>query len=160
MPKKIIKKMMPNRNGKVLSKFQKYLTKESFSYQRKPILRSFLIGTYISFLPIPFQMLVILFFSVPFKANVPIAMSLAWITNPITMPFIFFVEYKIGNFIINGVPLFEFKETFLVSNIPKYFLETFVGGSILGVFASVISYIFVFYMWKGYIIFKRKNLNK
>lgn len=36
-----------------------------------------------------------------FSANLPISIALVWISNPITMPFIFYLAYKLGAMILD-----------------------------------------------------------
>src|SRR5690606_41229060 len=36
-----------------------------------------------------------------FNCNLPIAVALVWITNPLTMPFFFYLTYRVGAFLLN-----------------------------------------------------------
>lgn len=159
MPKKIIKKIMPDKNNKLLKMFGDKISPELFTANRKKILLSVFIGVFISFLPIPFQMGIIGFFAILLKVNLPIAVILAWISNPLTMPVIFFAEYKLGSFIINGTPLFEFSNMvndFSLDKIHHYLMEMFLGAFIFGAFFGILSVLIVSLIWKFYVLKKRR----
>ena len=67
---------------------------------RKSVSRAIAIGLFCAFLPIPLQMVLAAFFAIIFAANLPISVILVWITNPITIPPILLIAYKIGALII------------------------------------------------------------
>jgi uncharacterized protein (DUF2062 family) len=48
------------------------------------------VGLFCAFIPVPFQMLLAAPSAIIFSANLPVSIALVWITNPITMPPIFF----------------------------------------------------------------------
>ncbi len=54
----------------------------------------------------PMQMLAVDSYKVAFiKFNVPVAISMVWLSNPITMPLMYYMEYKTGLIILgkNGI---------------------------------------------------------
>ena len=57
------------------------------------------IGLFCAFIPIPFQMILAAGLAIIVRCNLPIAVALVWITNPITMPPLFFLAYKMGAFL-------------------------------------------------------------
>ena len=69
---------------------------------RKSVSRAIAIGLFCAFLPIPLQMVLAAFFAIIFAANLPISVILVWITNPITIPPILLIAYKIGALIIRS----------------------------------------------------------
>ncbi|MBN2864933.1 MAG: DUF2062 domain-containing protein [Thiotrichales bacterium] len=61
------------------------------------------IGCFFMMLPIPFQMLFSSITAYFFKANIPLATALAWVTNPFTMVPIWFIGYRFGAHVL-GTP--------------------------------------------------------
>lgn len=55
-----------------------------------------LVGGFCTFLPIPFQMIPTLFICVWVRCNVPVAVAVVWISNPLTMPAMMFFAYQVG----------------------------------------------------------------
>ena len=62
---------------------------------------AFFIGLFCAFLPLPVgQMLLAALLAVVARCNVPIAIGLTWITNPLTLGPIFFFAYKLGAWLL------------------------------------------------------------
>ncbi|WP_372887063.1 DUF2062 domain-containing protein, partial [Psychrobacter sp.] len=66
------------------------------------------IGVLSAFFPLPGQMLLALVGSLIFRANVPMALGLTWITNPLTSLPIFYAGYYIGAKILD-VPMISLR---------------------------------------------------
>ena len=63
---------------------------------RKSIAAACFIGLLIALMPVPLQMLLAASAAVIFNANIPLSISLVWITNPLTMGPIFLTTYQVG----------------------------------------------------------------
>lgn len=74
--------------------------------KRRSVANAFFVGLFSAFTPWPCQMFQAALMSIIFNANVPIAVSLVWITNPVTMGPIFYATYKLGAFILNVEEVF------------------------------------------------------
>lgn len=134
------------------------------------------LGTFIAFTPtFPFQMIMAAAFSLLFKVNMPAAMLACWITNPITMPFIYIMEYKVGTWLSNafGLPeIVEFQQPIEggldIMDIPKphrFFTNTMksvkniiMGGLLFATVSSAFVYgLFYFLLTHIYIPSKWKR---
>jgi len=99
MIRKIFKKK--ETNVKLNAFIKKYkIPREYLSVNRKSISKGVLIGLFWGFIPMPMQMLAVLSITPFIKFNVPIAISMVWLSNPITMPFMYYMEYQTGNFLL------------------------------------------------------------
>ncbi len=110
----MIRKMFKKpQNGSKLDQFiKKYkLPKEYLSINRKSVSRAVFWGLLIGFIPMPFQMLAVLALTPFTKFNVPIAISMVWLSNPFTMPFMYYMEYQTGNFLLDNPPLHDVELT-------------------------------------------------
>lgn len=112
MPRKLFKKYMPNeeklKRHKHLSWLGSHIHDPNLWHlTRKSVARAFFVGLFCAFLPIPLQMLVAAFMAIFLRSNLPISIGLVWITNPLTMPPIFYFTYRVGDFLIGdpGRPL-------------------------------------------------------
>ncbi len=104
MIRKIFKKKQSNVKIKeFISKYK--IPREYLSVNRKSISRGVLIGLFWGFIPMPMQMLAVLAITPFIKFNVPIAISMVWLSNPITMPFMYYMEYQTGNFLLGNESL-------------------------------------------------------
>ena len=71
-------------------------------FNRHSLNKAVYIGVLSAFFPLPGQMLLALIGSLIFRANVPMALGLTWITNPVTSLPIFYAGYYIGAKIIDA----------------------------------------------------------
>ena len=111
-------------------------------FNRKSISKAFAIGLFCAFLPIPFQMIPAAFLAILFSANLPLSVSLVWISNPITVAPIFYGCYKLGAFILN----FAVEEKFTISfahlwqTMQLTWQPFLLGCFIIATFSSLLGY--------------------
>lgn len=106
MAKKLIKRFMPDvkhiRDHKHLKVFGKLIHDPNLWHlNRYSVSTAFSIGLFVAFIPMPFQMVLSAFLAIIFKANLPISVVLVWLTNPITMPPLYYLAYKIGAVVLH-----------------------------------------------------------
>ena len=168
MPKKIIERFMPKpetlRNHKNLRMFGKLLHKPNlWSLNRRSAPAAFAVGLFVAWIPMPFQMVLAAALAIIFNCNLPISVALVWITNPITMPFMFYAAYMLGAKILNHPPQnFAFEATWAwieasLSTIGPPFL---LGCLVMGAIFSVVGFLLIKVLWKYSILLKwnkRKN---
>jgi uncharacterized protein (DUF2062 family) len=68
---------------------------------RRSVANAFSVGLFCAMLPIPFQMLIAALGAKVTRCNLALSIGLVWITNPLTMPLIFYGNYRIGSFILD-----------------------------------------------------------
>lgn len=138
-----------SKKSKIDHFIKKYnIPREHLSVNRKAVTRGLLIGIFIGFIPMPFQMLVVIFMGIFVIFNVPLAISMVWLSNPFTMPFMYYLEYVTGNFIL-GRPLLQVELTmqWFHQNIDKIFLPLYVGTLFYSVTVSLSVYYIVNWLW-------------
>lgn len=158
---------MIRRNLKKISKseklkafIKKYKIPPAFlSTNRKMVSKAVLIGLFIAFIPMPMQMAVVLAVMPFTRFNVPIALAMCWLSNPFTMPPMYYMEYLTGSFIMGSEPLHvEMTFDWFSSNIDKIFVDLYVGTIPYSVFGSLGGYWLVNHFWKGSVD-RDKNLH-
>lgn len=105
MAKKLIKKIMPDmkhiRDHKHLKVFGKFIHDPNLWHlNRYSVSTAFSVGLFAAFVPMPFQMVLAAALAIIFRANLPISVALVWLTNPFTMPPLFYLAYKIGAYVL------------------------------------------------------------
>ncbi len=58
------------------------------------------VGLFCCFLPMPGQTVIAVILCVWIRCNIPIALAGVWISNPLTMPAMFFATYKLGTWLL------------------------------------------------------------
>ncbi|MDQ7727495.1 DUF2062 domain-containing protein [Halomonas sp. SpR8] len=71
---------------------------------RRSVSNAFSVGVFCAMLPIPFQMVVAALGARLTRCNLALSVGLVWITNPLTMPLIFYGNYWLGTVIL-GKPV-------------------------------------------------------
>ena len=145
--RKIFKKN--SKKTKLDSFIKKYsIRREYLSVNRKAITRGLLVGIFWAFIPMPLQMLAVALTTPFFRFNVPIAIVAVWLSNPLTMPFMYYIEYLTGNFILGKDALsIELSAGWFRDNIGDIFIPLYVGTLFYAVTVSVLVYYIVDWLW-------------
>ncbi len=136
------------------------IPKEYLSTNRRMVSKAVFIGLFIAFIPMPFQMLLVLVL-IPFvKFNVPIALAMCWISNPLTMPAIYYIEYLTGSLIL-GIEIAPVEMTleWFSENIDNIFIPLYFGTLIYSLSIASGAYWLVNHFWKGS-VHKDKKLHR
>jgi hypothetical protein len=148
MIRKIFKKR--EMNSKLKYFIEKYkIPREYLSINRKSISRGILIGLFWGFIPMPMQMLAVLAVTPFIKFNVPIAISMVWLSNPITMPFMYYMEYQTGNFLLGreGIDNIELTLDWFSQNWDNIIVPLYVGTLPYSLLVSALIYYTINILW-------------
>lgn len=148
MIRKIFKKKQTNH--KLQQFIDKYrIPREYLAINRKSISRGVFVGLLFGFIPMPLQMLAVLAVTPFLKFNVPIAISMVWLSNPITMPFMYYMEYQTGNFLLGreGLENIELTLDWFSENWNNILLPLYVGTLPYSLILSSIIYYIINKLW-------------
>lgn len=147
MIRKTLKKT--SRSTKLQAFLKKYkIPPEFLSTNRKMVSRGVTLGLFIAFIPMPFQMLFVLVFMPLFRYNVPLAIAMCWLSNPFTMPPMYYMEYLTGSFFLGISPEpVEMTLEWFSNNIGKIFIPLYVGTLFYSVVGSALGYFLINHFW-------------
>lgn len=148
MIRKIFKQKQSH--SKIKAFIHKYkIPHEYLSVNRKSISRGVLIGLFWGFIPMPMQMLAVLSMTPFIKFNIPIAISMVWLSNPITMPFMYYMEYQTGNLLLGEVGIENINLTldWFSQNWNKIIIPLYVGTIPYSIGFSTIIYFLINKVW-------------
>ncbi|MDM8569836.1 DUF2062 domain-containing protein [Thiotrichales bacterium HSG1] len=118
------------------------------------------VGLFVAFIPLPIQMLLAVAAAVWLKVNLPLSVSLVWITNPVTMPPLFYFAYQLGALIL-GIPIieteFSFSPEWLLYTLGNLLQPLLLGCLVLGIVSAAIGYLAVNFLWRLQVIKLRKE---
>jgi len=148
----MIRKIFKNKetNSKLKHFIEKYkIPREYLSINRKSISRGILIGLFWGFIPMPMQMLAVLAITPFIKFNVPIAISMVWLSNPLTMPFMYYMEYQTGNFLLGreGIDNIELTLDWFSQNWDNIIVPLYIGTIPYSLLVSSFIYYLVNTLW-------------
>jgi len=155
MPKKLIKRYMPDsqsiKDNKNLKIFGNLLhNPHLWHLNRHSVAKAFAVGLFFAFIPVPFQMVLAAGTAILVHANLPLSIALVWITNPLTMPFIFYACYIVGSWSIGTkVQAFNFEASWqwVVDSLTTIGPAFLVGCGILAITFAILGYCVIQGLW-------------
>ena len=167
MPKKLLKKYMPDPEKLKQQKSLQFLgdrlhEPNLWHLNRRSVSMAFAVGLFAAWLPTPGQMAISAALALYCRANLPIAVALVWITNPLTMPPMFFFAYVVGLWALgqdSPAADFEFSLESVMSSLGEIGGPFLFGCLILGVISSASGYFGIRWFWQYYVT-KKWNLRK
>ena len=152
MPRAKLRKVLPThekiKSFKMLKIFGKLLDKKDiWSLSRKKVLGGVFIGVFVALIPMPFQMVLVAFLTIMFNVNFPITIVLVWLSNPLTMPFIYYFEYEVGNILLNVQDPIKFSFETMNENLNEIALSLYVGTAIVSTVSAFSSVFILNLLW-------------
>ncbi|SHE51947.1 hypothetical protein SAMN04487965_0067 [Microbulbifer donghaiensis] len=160
MPKSIIRRWLPTPEQVRANSGLKFLgtllhDPNLFHLNRHSVSVAFAVGVFTSFLPLPGQMIIAALLALWFRCNLPLSMILVWISNPVTMPAIFYSTYKLGAWILGTPPLdfrIELSWEWLTEEVGKIWMPLFFGSLLAGIFFATVSYFTMQALWRWHVV--------
>jgi uncharacterized protein (DUF2062 family) len=160
MPRKLLKRMMPEpakiKENKSLNALGKWVHDPNLWHlTRHSASMAFLVGLFAALLPTPGQTLIAAALAVVVRGNLPIAVVLTWVTNPLTAAAFAVLAYNVGAWLLGSPPLptnftFSFDDVFSeVGAIAKPFL---LGSVVTGALLGCIGCIAIRLLWRWHVV--------
>jgi uncharacterized protein (DUF2062 family) len=121
---------------------------------RRSVSMAFAVGLFAAWIPTPGQMAIAAAGAVYYRANLPISVALVWITNPVTMPALFYFSYRVGLWFMNRpspAEQFDFSVSGVLSGLGDVMEPFLVGCFIMGIISSAAGYFSIQYLWQSHI---------
>jgi uncharacterized protein (DUF2062 family) len=168
MAKKTIQRFLPDpnkiRHHKSLKIFGKLLQDANLWHlNRRSARGAFAVGLFFAFIPVPFQMVLAAATAIVFRVNLPISATLVWLTNPLTMPPIFYGSYLVGTLVLNQPEqhfAFELNWAWFEQSIETIGPAFLVGSLVCASIASIIGYFGIDILWRRSIVHARAARKK
>lgn len=157
MPKKFLKRYLPDhekiRGHETLNRlFGKLLHEPNLLHiNRRSVSGAFFVGLSMAFVPVPFQMVLAAGLAIYFRVNLPISVGLVWITNPFTMPPMYYFCYELGHMILGGTleeVTFELSIEWLQTVLGEIWQPFLLGSFIAGTVTATIGMVAVRLLWR------------
>lgn len=161
MPRRFIKRFIPSdetlKNHKSLGMFGKLILDPGLWHlNRRSVSGATVVGLFCAFIPVPFQMVLAAAGALMFRVNLPVSVALVWLTNPLTMPPIFYFAYLVGAWILNTPPSdieFNLSMEWLKSELSVIWEPFLLGCLICGIVSAALGYVATRLIWR-YIVVK------
>ncbi|MDG2502617.1 MAG: DUF2062 domain-containing protein [Porticoccaceae bacterium] len=160
MPRKTIHRFLPDIGRLIQRPSLRWISRISHDpnllhLNRHSVSLAVFIGILCAFIPLPGQTIIAAFMCFWLGANLPIGVVVIWISNPITIPPMFYLTHQLGSFLLGSEPV-----NFTValnwewfSNVGSAILLPLVTGSLLcGIILASIGYFFILNLWRWKVI--------
>ena len=156
MPKRLIKRWLPDQDKlkehKHLRLFGKLLLDANLWHlNRRSAAGAFAVGLFMAWIPLPCQMLLAAGGAILFRVNLPLSVALVWLSNPFTMPPLFYGAYLVGCQLL-GHPTqhidIQFTWEWLVSVFETLAPPLLLGSLVLALLSALMGYAFIRTFWR------------
>lgn len=113
------------------------------------------VGLFMAFVPVPFQMPLAAAAAILIGCNLPISVSMVWLTNPVTIPPFFYAAYKTGAWILGQAPRqvdFELSAEWLLNELGAVWEPFLLGCLVLGLAFAGIGHVAVRVIWRIHVM--------
>ncbi|TXJ02981.1 MAG: DUF2062 domain-containing protein [Aquabacterium sp.] len=156
MPRHLIKRYMPDPDSIREHKSLRFLgpllhDPNLWHLNRHSVARAMAAGLFAAFIPMPMQMLLAAFLAVWLRGNLPIAVGLVWLTNPITMPPIFYCTYQLGAWLMD-VPARSLPDeltwAWITEELNSLWQPFLLGSVITGLASATLCFFLTHWLWR------------
>lgn len=156
MPKQFIKRLLPHhdkiREHKHLRIVRPLMEDPNLLHlNRRSVAGGFAVGLFFAWIPVPFQMLLSAIAAIILRVNLPLSVVLVWITNPFTMPPMFYFAYKVGTWILGQHPKkikFELTMEWITQSLGTHWQPFLLGCFVMAVISSLLGFVILRGVWR------------
>ncbi|MFT5453057.1 MAG: hypothetical protein ACI9N9_002556 [Enterobacterales bacterium] len=156
MPKHFIKRISPDPSKLKEHKYLRFFgvllhNPNLWHLNRRSISGAVAVGIFCAFIPVPFQMVIAAAAAIFFHVNLPVSVLMVWLSNPLTMPPLFYGCYLLGAWLL-GTPAqafsFELSWTWLSESLFHIWQPFLFGCLIAGIVFSSLGYFGMRVFWR------------
>jgi len=144
------------REHRALRPVSKWLNNpEIWHLHRRSVAGAAFIGLFCAWLPVPFQMLIAAVLAVGSRCNLPMSVVLVWITNPLTIPPMFYFAYRLGAWLLDmeiEVETVQLSWSWLSSHLGTIGYPLVFGSLVCGWVSGVTAMVFVRIAWRLHVL--------
>ncbi len=156
MPKKFFRRLAPAphklREMRSLRPLGEWIYEPNLWHiNRHSTAMAFAIGMFCAMMPVPGQIFFAAFAAVRLRANLPLSVTLIFVTNPLTMPVIYYAAYKLGALML-GTELqqvvFEISWQWVTERLVTIWQPFLLGCFVIGTSAAGLSWAVINTLWR------------
>lgn len=160
MPRRFLRRILPSpralrREGPVRL-FGRLLHQPNLWHlNRHSVALAVSVGLFTAFMPVPVQMILAAAIAILVGCNLPIAVVLVWVSNPVTMAPLFFAAHKFGAWLLNETPeavQFEMSLEWLLTKLGDIWQPFLLGCFTLGLSLAIMGYVTVQIIWRIHVL--------
>ena len=165
MPRKFFQRFLPHpktiKENKTLQIFGDWLHKpDLWHLSRRSVAGAFAVGLFFAWMPVPFQMVLAAGTAIWIGTNLPLSVALVWVSNPVTIPPMFYFAYKVGTWIIGETATdfnFELSFNWLLNELSAIWQPFLVGCFTMAASCSLLGYLIINGIWRYSVLSRRAS---
>lgn len=113
------------------------------------------VGLFVAWIPLPAQMLLAGLLALCLRVNLPLAVVLVWVTNPLTMGPMFWAAWRLGRWLLDIEHVatdFEPTVAWITAEIAHVWQPLLLGCFILGLLSALAGYGLCRLLWRYHVI--------
>lgn len=168
MPRKFLKRYSPSQKTIRSNRALAYLGEGIYQphlwhMNRNSVARAFAIGLFCTWIPIPLQTILAALLALYYRAHLPLSVALVFVSNPVTIPPMFYFAYKLGSVMlgleIQSMPMNMSWDWF--STTAGQIWQPIIFGSLtLAIVSSATAYFTINTLWRKSIKARWKHRQK
>ncbi|GIX22767.1 MAG: hypothetical protein KatS3mg121_1550 [Gammaproteobacteria bacterium] len=160
MPRHWLKRRLPTpesvRNSRALRVLGTLLHDPNLWHlNRRAVAGGLAVGLFFAFVPLPLQMVQAALVAVLLRVNLPIAVTAIWVTNPFTIPPLFYLAYRFGAWLLGTPPVARpehFSVSWALQELGQNWQPLLLGSLLFGLFAAAGGWALVHLLWRLHIV--------
>lgn len=160
MPRHLIKRYAPHpsklKKHKHLRHLGRLLHDENLWHlNRRSVSGGVATGLFWAMIPVPGQMIFAALSAIVFRVNFPISVALVWITNPLTIPPVFYINYRVGIWLLGAPPdvgQFQMSLEWISAELNVIWQPLLLGSLVVGVLLAITGYSCMRLYWRWYVM--------
>ena len=160
MAKKLVRKFLPHPDvitkNRWIRKLGPRLQDPSLWHiNRRSCSGAVALGIFCAFVPVPFQMVIAAIAAIWLRVNILIAVPTVWLSNPVTMPPMFYFCYLVGVVLLGEKPdhfTFELSTQWLLHELTQIWQPFLLGCFVVGSITALASFVLIRVLWRLHII--------
>jgi uncharacterized protein (DUF2062 family) len=159
MTRKIIRRYLPDaaqlRAHPRLRPFSRWLQPAGlWCPNRRSVPGAVAVGLFWAFIPSPTQMLPAAATAITLRVHLPLSLALSWIANPLTMPPMFYFNYRVGTWLLDRPERSFFMELswdWLTRELALLWQPLYLGSVVVATGVAALGYCSVRVLWRRHV---------
>lgn len=113
------------------------------------------IGLFMAWAPVPFQMFLAAGAAILARCNLPVAVAIVWVSNPVTVAPLFFTAHKLGAWMLDRPPgdfRIELSLRWLFEELGKVWEPLLLGCFAMGLASAILGQIAIRLVWRAHVM--------
>ena len=120
---------------------------------RASVARAVSIGLFMAWVPVPFQMVLAAGAALVARCNLPVAVAMVWVSNPVTVAPLFYAAHKLGEWMLDRPPgdfRIELSLRWLFEELGNVWEPLLLGCFVLGIASAIVGHILIRLAWRAH----------